>query len=833
MTSNLEFKNSDRLWPVAARLGNTELYFNEDWRDEAVNESLGRVRANRFLDLVFISLGVFGVAALALHIFAPVLNYWLEIFILTVFTDLILWTRSLKSRSANPGDVAKYFSPEAIRILRLSLMARDQKQASLNHLLVELLKNRNIQSMFYRLGVGFRQLAAAVLPTLSEVPPTPPALSSEFSRIPFIAYEIAKEVGSKEITSEVLLTALAHVSKEGSIGAIFSELALTPEDFMGVLKWEVTLHKINSQRSELRGSIFKPKGEINRSLTSVPTPILDRFSTDLTLRAALGNLPVIVGRKKEVSELLSVFNSDKPVLLVGEPGVGKTSLIELLAQKMLTEDVPPQLFDKRLVRLEFAQLVGQGAKAGEALTTCVNEALRAGNIVFVIEKIDQFAEALVSGVSLLSVITSALNERAIPVVATTTPQKFESIESLQSSFDRLDISELSGDDAVLLASVEASILESKNLFFTYEAVKEAVKLSSRYIQTGKQPQKTVKVLEACAAKLSSGKEITVVAPEDIERTVSEMSHVDVETVGEGEAEKLLHLEESLHKKIIGQEPAVKAVSNAMRRVKAKLTGAPVRPLASFLFVGPTGVGKTELARALAEIEFGSSENILRLDMSEYNLSESVERLLGGRTYVSTFVSQVREKPYTVLLLDEFEKAHPEIQNIFLQVLDTGHLTDNAGTKVDLTNTVVIATSNAAAAEIRNGFEQKLGYDVLQEKLAHDILPKFFKPELINRFDAVILFKPLELSHVMEVVKLQMKSLSEKLQEQGISLQTTDEGIEKIAHEAYDPVFGARPLRRYIQDNIENKLASFLLAKQLERRDTVVLGANAELSVKKA
>ena len=829
-------------WPLAARADDKQIFFNQDFRPEKVRIDIAKFSAGRFLDFLFLVIAVLGVGVLLLHLFSPVGDLWLRVFIFTLILDCIYWTR-IVSRETKPVkldsvDLRRLFSPRALNHLHKSLLARGNKRAEPVHLVLELLTDKSVQYIFYRLGIGYRQIAQVLLEQLKSIEMPPPAVSEDFAKVPFLAYQAAEGLGADELTPIILLSGIARLSEDSKISQIFSSFSLTARMIFEAVEWQVTLEKTIASRAREYGFVkLRPKGEINRGLTSVPTPILDNFGTDLTMRAQTGRLPVVVGRSEELDKIFSAFSATRQgVLLVGEHGVGKTSIIENLAEKMAAEEVPPVISDRRLVLIQSGQILGQGEHAGQALTAAINDAARGGNIVLACENIHEFAQAQASGVSLVSILISALQDTNIFLIATTTPSDFEKSQVLpgNSFFERIDVAEMSPKDAVLVTAIHASLLESRfKVFWTIEAIEKAVELSSRYIPGSTQPQKAIKVIEVLAERLGATGKTAVAGVQEVEKIVSEMAHVEAEEVSADEADKLLSLEAELHQRVIGQEEAISAVANAMRRVKANLTVNQKRPLASFLFVGPTGVGKTELAKALAEVEFGSEEHMIRLDMSEYNLPQSVDKLLGGASFTSSFVSAVRERPYSVILLDEFEKSNPEIQNIFLQVLDEGHLTDAAGGKLNLTNSLIIATSNAAWEEIQLAFRANLTDADFEAKLTHEILVKYFRPELINRFDGVILFNPLKTNHVSEIVKLQLGKIGAKLQGQGINLRATPEGIEKIAKEAYDQTFGARPLRRYLQDHVENQIATWILSHDLSRRDSVVISKDGLPQIERA
>ncbi|HBW73782.1 MAG TPA: hypothetical protein DEF59_00785 [Candidatus Magasanikbacteria bacterium] len=425
----------------------------------------------------------------------------------------------------------------------------------------------------------------------------------------------------------------------------------------------------------------------------------------------------------------------------------------------------------------------------------------------------------------------------VTLIATTTPfehRRFITPSSLGTLFQVVHVEEPETNEAIQILQAKSGTIEYKNnVFLSYGALEAAVTLSHSYIHDRYLPEKALEVIgeAATGARSQKGKNHLVTA-EDVARVVSEKSKVPVQSVTVEETDKLLNLETEMHKRVIGQEEAVKVVAAALRRARAELHSKK-RPIANFLFIGPTGVGKTELAKTLAEVYFGREDLMIRLDMSEYQNSSDTARLIGTTNESGTGVltEAVKTSPASLILLDEIEKAHPNILNIFLQVMDDGRLTDSTGHTIDFTNSIIIATSNAGADHIQEQMRAGMPFADIQKDLLHGGLNQYFKPEFINRFDGVVVFKPLEKMEIKQIAVLMLKGIARGLEEKGLGFEFTDAALNELADAGFDPVYGARPLRRAIQEKVENPLSEFILRGGWQRRDIAVLDAGGKLSIK--
>ncbi|MBI5467487.1 MAG: ATP-dependent Clp protease ATP-binding subunit, partial [Candidatus Kerfeldbacteria bacterium] len=395
------------------------------------------------------------------------------------------------------------------------------------------------------------------------------------------------------------------------------------------------------------------------------------------------------------------------------------------------------------------------------------------------------------------------------------------------------------DEALVVLESRVGPLEARhNVFFTYDAIDRAIELARRYLHQRTLPGSALEVLEQAAvlAKKERGQK-TLVMPEDVATIVSEEGHVKATAVTSQEQAKLLNLEQEMHQRVVGQDEAITAVANALRRARAELRDNK-RPIANLLFLGPTGVGKTELAKTVAAVYFGSEEVMIRLDMSEYQDISSIHRLIGAPPgYAGTtngFLTEaVRARPFSLVLLDELEKAHPDVLNIFLQVMDDGRLTDGSGRTIDFTNVIIIATSNAGTQHIQNRMRDGAGVETIKSELMSSELQQYFRPEFLNRFDSIVVFTPLSPIQVSKIVGLMIAEIANRLAARGITFRASAEAISELALSGFDPLYGARPLRRMVQEKVDNALAQFLLQGKLGRRDVAVLEPGGTIRVEQA
>lgn len=472
-----------------------------------------------------------------------------------------------------------------------------------------------------------------------------------------------------------------------------------------------------------------------------------------------------------------------------------------------------------------------------------DEIARAGNIVLYIQDIEGLigiTAGAKESVDLSRVLADELSKGYFFVLATATSanwNKHIESSSLGNVLQKVEVKEPEVNEAIQILEAKVGGVEYQNkVIFSYDALSKAVTLSDRYLHERFLPEKAIEILRESAHYTHSKKgEGAVVAGEDVAEVVAQKTKIPVTAVTEAESDKLLRLEEVMHHRVIGQDEAVKMVAAALRRSRAELREGK-RPIANFLFLGPTGVGKTETAKTVAEVYFGSEENMVRLDMSEYQDQASIYKLIGAPAGDSPgFLTEaIRKNPFTLLLLDEIEKAHPDILNVFLQVMDDGRLTDNQGRTIDFTSVILIATSNAGSPAIQEGIRGGLSIEAIKDRLINTDLKPYFRPEFLNRFDGVIVYKPLAESEIQTIARLMLDKIAKQLENKhGIIFEVTPEGVAALASAGFDPVFGARPLRRVIQEKVEDGLANLLLTKQVGRRDKIIFEADGNFKVEKA
>lgn len=589
---------------------------------------------------------------------------------------------------------------------------------------------------------------------------------------------------------------------------------------------------------------------------------LEKFAIDLTSEAREGKLDPVAGRDKEIDRIVHILlrrTKNNPII-IGETGVGKTAIVEGLAQKIVGNSVPKDLLNRRIFQLDVASLVAGASHRGEfeeRLKAVVAEVLGSnGNIILFIDEIHALMGAGESeGMNAANIIKPYLARGQLQLIGATTTTEyrkhFEKDKAFERRFQPVTAEEPSEENALEMMKVLRPKYEKfHHVKIPDDALKESIKLAKKYIGERFLPDKAVDLLdEACAEvklQVDAGKRgDSEVKKADIETVVSGWTGIPITKLTEDESEKLLKLEERIHKRLIDQEEAVVAVSEAVRRGRIGLASGQ-RPTASFIFLGPTGVGKTELAKTLAELLFGRDDSMARMDMSEFMEKHEVAKLIGappgyvGYEEGGVLTEAVRKKPYSIVLLDEIEKAHPDVFNILLQLLEDGRLTDNKGNVISFKNTIVICTSNIGSAIIQQ-FLSKTDKNVKQtteqlnkqfaelQKIVKDELIKFLRPEVLNRFDEVVIFKPLRPEHMAGIVRLEIAKTAKLLKEQGYILQITEKAVAKLAKDGYDPVYGARPLRRLIQTAIENPIALAIIAKKFAPGDTIVIDYNENVN----
>ena len=716
----------------------------------------------------------------------------------------------------------------------------------------------------------------------------------------------AKRLGAPQVGTEHLLLGLLR-DEQVLAARILLNLGMSLAKTRQSLKRKMGLNQAKANGPSSNGNRRRStQNRMNASEESTPT--LDALARDLTKLAREKRLDPVVGRQKEVRRLIQILSrrtKNNPVL-VGEPGVGKTAIAEGLAQKIVDHEVPKDMQKKRLMMLDMGALVAGTKYRGEfedRMKKIIEEIYQDGQVILFIDELHTLigAGGAEGAIDASNILKPALARGELQTIGATTLDEYqkyiEKDSALERRFAKVQVDEPTPDETEeILKGLRPRYEEHHGVKITDEAIRAAVQLSVRYINSRQLPDKAIDLMDESSAKvrldaadtvsqtvilqqalatLSDEKETAIrsqnfetaanlrvkekdlherlakaaykeseetdqykdeVSAEDIASVVSQWTGVPLQQLEKKESERLLELEAIIHERVVGQDEAVKAVSRAIRRARSGLKD-PHRPIGSFMFLGPTGVGKTELAKALAEAMFGSEDSLIRVDMSEYMEKYSTSRLIGsppgyvGYDEGGQLTEKVRSKPYAVILLDEVEKAHPDVFNILLQVLDDGYLTDSKGRNVDFRNTIVIMTSNIGATELREeknvGFtavDATQNYEAMQKRILEE-LKKSFRPEFLNRIDETVVFRSLDKEEIHEIVKIMSHTIVKRMDEQDVHLKITPAAVDVIGKDGFDPEYGARPIRRALQKEVEDRLSEALLSGQVKLGDRVTIGAS--------
>ena len=721
------------------------------------------------------------------------------------------------------------------------------------------------------------------------------------------AREMADRFDSERIGTEHLLLAII---KEGDCAAsrLLNTMGANPQKlFVDILA------AMGEDPAQYREEIQRGRNE-----EATLTPTLDQYSRDLTAMARAGRLDPVFGREKETERVIQILcrrGKNNPCL-IGEPGVGKTAIVEGIAQSLVNGNVPDIVADKRLVSLDMSGLVAKSKYRGEfedRIKKVINEVETAGNVLLFIDELHTIigAGGAEGALDASNILKPALARGDVQVIGATTIEEYrkyiEKDAALERRFQPVQVEEPTEEESIeILKGLRKLYEKHHHVQITDEGVEASVRLSARYVNDRFLPDKAIDLMDEAAAKARLGmmhgsddmmqlnreihqteldmehalqegdiekartlketrenlqasreklekknrrvskNKVPVVGENEIADVVAGWTKIPVSRLTESEASRLQKLEETLHKRVIGQEEAVSAVSKAVRRGRVGLKD-PKRPIGSFLFLGPTGVGKTEVSKALAEAVFGNEESMIRVDMSEYMEKHSVSKMIGsppgyvGHEDGGQLSEKVRRNPFSVILFDEIEKAHPDVFNILLQVLDDGHITDSQGRKVDFKNTIIIMTSNAGAQSIIE--PKKLGFGAKEdEKQDHERMKAsvmeevklIFTPEFLNRIDETIVFRALNKDDMKKIIGIMVRDLQKRCKEQlQIDLVVREAAKEFIVEKAYDRKYGARPLRRKLQDEVEDRLADALIRGEIHAKDRVIVTTkNKEIIVSK-
>jgi ATP-dependent Clp protease ATP-binding subunit ClpC len=642
------------------------------------------------------------------------------------------------------------------------------------------------------------------------------------------------ELRNNQVTKSALFLSLINDQKGGMVNVVINRYPINHADMSNALiLLGMPVPNVDHLTAGV-GDFFKLrmkygyKFKIDRAFMSRPTRYLDKVSIDLTALAQRMKIGFLIGHDREFDQMMNVLLRPglNNVMLIGEPGSGKETMVMYLAMKIVYDEVPKCLFDKRLIMLNIGEVTQGAQNVGELqsrLSNIVKEVIEAGNIILYIPNIYNLKQTNIenTGINAADFLKQIFQSSLVPIIGSTTALEYHTIIEKDAEFcnifEKIKMEEITENEAVKILSYEALALERQSgVVITYKAIKRAVMLAKRYITDKLLPSSASDLIKETISYVKSNRR-KVICEDDVILMVENKTHIPVSKVTKNESANLLDLENTIHQKLIDQEEAVTAVANAIREYRAGLSKSK-GPIATFLFVGPTGVGKTELSKILANTYFGSEEKMIRFDMSEFQDEESISRFIGSTDgKISGLLTEaVKNNPFSLVLLDEFEKANSKILNLFLAVFDEGRLTDSTGRLIDFNNTIIICTSNALSDYIKKELDKGTSYIELSEQIKNK-LTNVYRPELLNRFSKVLVFKPLLMEHILQIAKLNISKLKTLLlREQGIYLEVSDDAIVKLTEIGFDPVFGARPLEGVIRDKIKSKLSEAILKDELKK-----------------
>jgi len=786
--------------------------------------------------------------------------FWLGILLALFVVDFIMHLgkadRSLRGDLSGRVNLLKYTAPASFTILEYGFDRSMLLGGNFYlYILKKLLERNDIKDGLSRMDVkleDFRdkvdEMLAASLSKKKEYGSKAEhreILRKEIEKILTLALEQAAASGNRYITPKDIFAALSYCDSHGVL-RVLEFFNIDPGDLENSLifsNYYKPFKFIRNLPSTLDEFIsfsrpYKVRHRVmNRAWTARPTPFLDQFSVDLTDYAMIESIGFLVGHKQEYDRLVDITSRQgRPnVLLVGDPGVGKGTIVRHLVYEITKDRVPSQLFDKRVVELKITDMLTgvEQTEIQSRVNKIVNEIVSAGNVILYIPEVHNLIKMSGKvGLNAADIFFPSFNSSTFSVIATTIPKELKQMSEGHGQFievfETINVPDISISEAEKLLVYKSLMLEKQfKITVNFNAIKQAVSLSSKYFKDKSLLTSSEELLRESISNAKE-REDKVLNGDDVLDIAQRKISIPLRQAKEVEAAKLLNLENIIHQKFIDQEEAVKAVSQALREYRSGLSRKG-GPIATFLFVGPTGVGKTELAKILTNIQFGSSDAMIRFDMSEYQDKQNIFKFIGSPDgkMSGNLTDAVMKKPYSLILLDEFEKAHPDILNIFLQVFDDGRLTDNFGKVADFSHTIIIATSNASSNFIKEQIELGKPMTQIRDEVKKK-LTEYFKPELINRFSGTIVFKELSKDDIAAIARILLANLAKDVMDShNMAIKFTDDAIKKISIWGYDPVFGARPLRGVISEKVRSVLAEKILKNEIQKGGSLLISVKGE------
>ncbi len=779
--------------------------------------------------LVFVGLWVTGIGYA---------NWW-HLMIISVATTYALWVYTIffetylgmvPPHTSSDQNLADFLDYQAMKI------ATAHADGNISQLLLPMLEVRGFSFVLMRMGISSQDFKRALLEYLHTHINTTINGGLVFFLHSCLTQKRTQEPSSHNVLSwqDLFFGLCTH---SDFLKKIIFDVHIECKDARMLLAWQEQddVKRMQHRRFWKRSNLMHTRG-IGHDWTSGYTARLEQYATKVTeLPSYAGFSPRLYGHTAETEQVERILARDgkSNAILVGEKGIGKTIIVSALAKRLALGQSLGAIAYKHILKLDVGALLAGSNNTydiEERFRLLFADALRAGNIILFVEDIHMLFDSsgavgtINAGELLLPFLTSA----RLQIIGLTTPEHYHKTiakdQSLLQAFEKVEVREPAKENVyAILRDVVPHIEAHEQVWILFQAIHTAIELSDRYIKTAPFPEKAIALLQESAVYALT-KRHRLVTASDVEAVTERKTGVPLGTSAHGaESSKLLSLEKDLHTRVVGQDDAISAIANAMRRARSGISSEK-KPIGGFLFLGPTGVGKTETAKALAVTYFGSEEHMIRFDMSEYQNSDSLSRMIGHDDEGGLLATQIIDHPFSLVLLDEIEKAHPKILDVFLQVLDDGRLTDALGRTADFTNAIIIATSNAGAEMIR---ESEVGKDgMLTKEKILDRLQKqgVFRPEFLNRFDAIVIFKPLTPSQEEHIATLMFADLNRRLKEKGITVSVDEVALKKVVSMGFSKEFGARSLRRVMQDTVENSIAKKLLSGEITRGSTFVLTA---------